>query len=149
MLGNVLPDMGILLAIVGSELAKLVNPSAGRGQFCWRTWSVGVANVGRWLAVCTIAQACRKSTVGIEHRHVIAAARTGCGFDACYAVTAASRALPTHHITLQERPWLRPNLAAEFSSATIRPARLLSRAMPHYPVLVPAEVGDLDAFCMR
>ena len=51
-LGNLLPDMGIMLATAGSALAKLVNPFAGRGQFRWRSWSVGLANVGRWLAVC-------------------------------------------------------------------------------------------------
>lgn len=51
-LGSVIAEMGTLLATVGSALAKPVNPRAARGQFCWRSWSVVVAKVGRWLAVC-------------------------------------------------------------------------------------------------
>ncbi len=28
--------------------------SAGRGQFCWRSWSVAEELVGRWFAFCTL-----------------------------------------------------------------------------------------------
>jgi hypothetical protein len=59
MLGNLLPDKGTLLATVGSALAKLVNLRAACGQFCWRSWSVVVANVGRWLAFRSSARNCR------------------------------------------------------------------------------------------
>jgi hypothetical protein len=52
-LGSVLPEMGSALATVGSELARPGSLAAGHGQFRWRSWSVGVAKAGKWLAFCT------------------------------------------------------------------------------------------------
>ncbi len=36
----------------GSSLATVGSLAAGHGQFRRRSWSIAVATVGRWLAVC-------------------------------------------------------------------------------------------------
>jgi len=51
--GSVLPEVGSTLATAGSELAKVGSLAAGRGQVRWRSRSVAVAKVGKWLAFCT------------------------------------------------------------------------------------------------
>ncbi len=56
-----LPNVGSSLAKVGSDLATLVSFVAGRGQFRWRRWSVAVAKVVNWLAVC---KSCLKGRSG-------------------------------------------------------------------------------------
>lgn len=61
-LGSVLPEMGSALATVGSELARPGSLAAGHGQFRWRSWSVGVAKAGKWLAFCTALGVVEKRT---------------------------------------------------------------------------------------
>jgi len=48
-----LPDLGNSLAKAVSDVATLDSFVGDSGHFCWRRWSVAVAKVVSWLAVCT------------------------------------------------------------------------------------------------
>jgi len=37
---------------MGSSSAAVSSSAADHGQFRWRSWSIAVATVGRWLAFC-------------------------------------------------------------------------------------------------